>query len=238
MRSELMEYKADNFIMEGFVASNPSSSPQPLVLVVHDWAGMRELAQEKAMYFAKQGFVGFAVDLYGKGKRGHDTDKSINMQLFGELMKDRAGIPKRLQAALDCACKIEKINTNKIMMIGFCMGGLCTLDFARSGAKITGAVSVHGILSTQDTTNNNKIQAKILVLHGHEDKSVNSQHVLEFEKEMTSKGVDWQMHIFSKTMHAFTNPKANDAEAGLMFNASANSRTWAIVRTFTDEIFA
>lgn len=178
----------------------------------------------------------FAVDLYGKGKRGSDTDKSINQRLMGELLQDRSVVVPRLQAALDCALQHAKIDKNKIMLIGFCMGGLCALDFARSGAKVAGVVSVHGIF-TPPSAGDKKILAKVLAIHGHEDKSVSPQSVLAFETEMTKAAADWQLHVFGNTMHAFTNPKANDKEAGLMYSQKADARTWSIVRTFTDELF-
>lgn len=238
MSTKFIDYELDGFQMEGFIAIGESSLDlQPLVLVVHDWTGNRELAQEKARYFAKQGFVGFAVDLYGKGKRGSDTDKSLNQQLMGELLQDRKVVVPRLQAALDCALKNANIDKNKIMLIGFCMGGMCALDFARSGAKVAGVVSVHGIFTPPANVQDQKIMAKVLAIHGHEDKSVPPQSVLAFETEMTNASADWQLHVFGNTMHAFTNPKANDKEAGLMYSQKADARTWSIVRTFTDELF-
>lgn len=238
MQTDYIDYHSNGLTMRGFVARNTTEAEQPLVLIVHDWSGCRELAEEKAKYFAKQGFVGFAVDLYGIGRRGSDTDKSINQDLMSEVMADRAVIVTRLQAALDTAKQLPHVAKNKIMVIGFCFGGLCALDFARSGAEVTGVVSVHGVLLRPETTGNAKINAKILALHGYEDKSEPPGNLAEFHAEMASRGADWQTHVFGNTMHAFTNPKANDPAAGLMFNSLSDSRTWAIVKTFTDEIFA
>ncbi len=237
MHTEFIDYHLDGLLMEGFLAAEQkdNSVAKPLVLVVHDWTGNRELAQEKARYFAEQGFVGFAVDLYGKNKRGSDTDKSINQKLLSELMQQRHMVVPRLQAALDCVKQHVQIDPQKIMLIGFCMGGLCVLDFARSGAKVAGVVSVHGLLHPPQNTAKN-IVAKVLVLHGYEDKSVAPPQVMDFAAEMTKNNADWQIHIFGNTYHAFTNPKANDLAAGLMFNSNANNRTWDLVRDFTTEI--
>lgn len=239
MNTESVTYELNGLEMEGFLAVGESVSPtQPLVLVIHDWTGNRDFAQEKARYFAKQGFASFAIDLYGKGKRGSDTDKSINQKLFNELLSDRAQIVPRIQAALDCAKANAKVDDKKIMLIGFCMGGLCALDYARSGAEISGIVSVHGVLFAPEHKIKNDIKAKILVLHGHEDKMVRPTNVVEFETEMTEAKADWQVHTFGNTYHSFTNPKSNDMESGLVYNQIANTRTWNLVRNFTDEIFA
>jgi len=238
MKTQLIDYKDKDFVMEGFVAIGEGSlEKQPLVLIVHDWSGNNEFVQDKARYFAKQGFIAFAVDLYGKGKRGSDTDKSINQALLNELMQDRGTIVTRLQAALDCALGISKVDLSKVLAIGFCLGGLCVLDFARSGAALSGVVSVHGLLHPPEASNKT-IKAKVLVLHGNKDQMVSRQQVAAFSNEMTMANVDWQVHVFGNTQHAFTNPKANDPVAGLVYSPSANSRTWALVRNFTDELFS
>mgnify|MGYP002133013334 CR=1 FL=1 len=238
METQIIEYECDNLTMEGFLAIGESHlSKQPLVLVVHDWSGQRAFAQEKAKYFAKQGFVGFAVDLYGKGKRGSDTDNSLNQSLLNELLQDRNVIIARLQAALDYCLQLAMVDAQKVMAIGFCMGGMGVLDFARSGADIHGVISIHGILGAPQNAVANKINAKVLVLQGHEDKLANPQQILEFETEMTNKQVDWQLHLFGNAAHAFTNPKADDKSAGLLFDPLANARTWELVRNFTTEIF-
>lgn len=239
MNTELISYTYDGLEMEGSITiSDIGAAAKPLVLLIHDWTGHREFIQEKAKYFAKQGFNAFAVDLYGKGKRGSDTDKAQNQTLLSELLANRGSISARINAGLDCALQNGNIDQSKIMVLGFCMGGLCALDYARSGANVAGIVSIHGLLHPPEHNSQNAIKAKILVMHGHEDKSVPPDTVLAFEQEMTKRSADWQMHIFGNTYHAFTNPKAQDMVAGLVYDEKANNRTWAIIRSFTDEIFA
>lgn len=236
MQTKLIDYKTQDFVMEGFIAIGESAKPlQPLILIVHDWSGHNEFVEDKARYFAKQGFVAFAVDLYGKGQRGSATDKGINQKLMGKLMHDRAVIVTRLQAAIDCALANAPVDPDKIMALGFCMGGLAVLDFARSGVNINGVISVHGLLHPPQQSNN-AIKAKVLVLQGQQDPMVDSQQLQAFEEEMTQAQVDWQLHMFGNTYHAFTNPNANDPAMGLLYSATANSRTWALVRSFTDEL--
>lgn len=238
MYSEAISYDFEGLEMEGYLAKQQADDPMPLVLIIHDWTGNREFSQEKARYFAKQGFVAFALDLYGKGNRGSDTDKSINQKLLSELLKDRASIVPKITAGLNCAMQHAHIVPKKVMLIGFCMGGMCALDYARSGVDCAGVVSVHGLLHPPHTKTAAEIKAKVLVMHGFEDKSVPGSQVLSFAEEMTKHKADWQIHMFGNTYHAFTNPKAKDLEAGLMYNQDADSRTWAIIRTFTDEILS
>jgi dienelactone hydrolase len=239
MQAQIIEYRCEDLVMEGFLAIGDTVlEKQPLVLIAHDWSGQREFVQDKAKYFAKQGFIGFAVDLYGKGKRGSDTDKSINQKLLNELLQDRKVIVTRMQAALNYALDLPTVDKDRIMAVGFCMGGMSVLDFARSGVEIGGVVSIHGILGQPEPASSKPIKAKVLVLQGHDDPMATPQQIIDFEAEMTKKSVDWQVHVFGNTVHSFTNPKADDVNAGLLFASSANARTWELVRNFTTELFA
>ena len=112
----------------------------------------------------------------------------------------------------------DMIGRSALGAMGFCFGGLCALDLARSGADLKGVVSLHGILSAPKGMKHSKIKASILVLHGHDDPLVPPERVFDFEKEMTQAQVDWQIHIYGHTMHAFTNPAASLPDKGLMFN--------------------
>ena len=47
----------------------------------------------------------------------------------------------------------------------------------------------------------------MLVLHGHDDPMVPVEQVNGFEDEMTKAKADWQLNVYSQTMHGFTNPK-------------------------------
>jgi len=40
------------------------------------------------------------------------------------------------------------VDPGRIAAIGYCLGGLCVLELARSGADVRAVVSFHGILKT------------------------------------------------------------------------------------------
>lgn len=238
MEQTSIEYQVDNLKMQGYYARQTPTKPQPLVIVVHDWSGNREYAQEKARYFAEQGYLGFAVDLYGKDKRGSYQNRALNQHLFGELLHDRRVIVPRLQAGLNCAISLGNVDTSRILAIGFSMGGLSVLDLARSGANILAVISVYGIFTPPNYQSNNKITAKVLALHGYDDPSATPKSMMEFATEMTARKVDWQLHVFGNTMHAFTNPEAHDPNVGAVYNPTNDKRTWEIVDNFVKEVFS
>jgi len=132
---------------------------------------------------------------------------------------------------------LDQVDTSKVGAMGYCFGGMCVLELARAGADVGGVVSIHGIFSA-GTEPNALISAKVLCLHGHDDPMVPPEQVLAFEQEMSGAGVDWQVHAYGGTMHAFTNPDANNPDFGAVFNPAANQRASRSIENFWTEIFS
>ncbi len=64
------------------------------------------------------------------------------------------------------------------------------------------------------------------------------QNLLDFAKEMSAAGADWQVHAYGNTMHAFTAPGANMPDRGVLYNADAARRSWITIENFFEEVFA
>ena len=143
-----------------------------------------------------------------------------------------------MRAALDVLRSQPQCDPKRIAAIGYCFGGTCVLELARSGADVLGVVSFHGGLSTANPADAKNIHGKVLVLHGGDDPHVPPKEVEAFEEEMRAAGVDWQLVAYGGAVHAFTNPAAgNDKSRGAAYNATADRRSWEAMRVFLTEIF-
>ncbi len=236
MITKHIDYQDGDAVLEGYLAYNETDKQQPAVLVAHDWSGRRDFACKAAERVAAMGYVGFALDMYGKGVFGADGDVEGNGALMSPYATDRALLRQRVNAALQAVRRLPQVDSSKIAAMGYCFGGLCVLELARSGADVQGVISIHGIFAPGNVTNE-QITAKVLCLHGHDDPMVPPDQVLAFETEMTQAGVDWQIHVYGDTMHAFTNPVANNPDFGTVYKAVAANRAYQSVVNFLDEIF-
>ncbi|CAM2919632.1 dienelactone hydrolase family protein [Legionella worsleiensis] len=222
--------------LHGFLAFDEQNlTPRPAVIVAHDWTGRNDFACQKARMLAEMGYVGFALDAYGQGRQGANNDEK--MALMQPLIADRSLLRDRLLAAYHAVAARPEVDKSRIAVIGFCFGGLCALDLARSGADLKGVVTFHGILNKPEHLDSAPIKAKILVLHGYDDPMVKPEQVNVFCQEMTQAKVDWQVHMYGQVQHAFTNPQAHDTSLGLMFNSLAEQRSWLAMQHFLYEIF-
>ncbi|ASF45327.1 dienelactone hydrolase family protein [Methylovulum psychrotolerans] len=232
-----INYLDGDTVLEGFFAFDDTlQGRRPAVLIAPTWAGRDSFADDKAKQLAQQGYLGFALDMYGAGKVGSSPEE--NGHLMQPFIEDRALLQRRIKAALASVRLLPWVDDSNIAAIGFCFGGLCVLDLARSGAALKGVVSFHGLLGAPNNLAGQTITAKVLALHGHDDPMGPPAQALAFEQEMTAVGADWQLHTYGHTLHAFTNPQANNPAFGTVYQADAARRSWRAMGNFLEEIFA
>lgn len=187
MHTEYIEYQDKDAALEGYLAYEPANGETlPTIIIAHAWRGRDEFVCQKAEALAQLGYVGFALDLYGKDVLGHSVEE--NTRLMKPFIEDRALLRQRLTVAFETVQTLDIVDSHRIGIIGYCFGGLCALDLARSGADIKGVVSFHGLLHAPENLPSKPIQAKILALHGHNDPMVPPEQVAAFAKENVSNG--------------------------------------------------
>jgi dienelactone hydrolase len=236
IQTRLVEYLDGDTVLEGLLAwDDADDTPRPGILVAHAWSGRSEFEDNKACKLAELGYVGFALDLYGKGVRGSNPEE--NSALMQPFLDDRPALQQRMIASLGTMRSQPEVHESSLAAIGFCFGGLCVLDLARSGEELAGVVSFHGLFSSPGNTADNRIKAKILALHGWDDPMGTPDQVTALAAELTAMGADWQIHAYGNTLHAFTNPAANDPELGTVYDATADRRSWAAMQDFLSELF-
>ncbi len=232
-----IDYEHGGTALEGVLAlDDAAAGPRPAVLVAHAWAGRSDFEVEAAKKLAGLGYAGFALDLYGKGVLGSSTQE--NQKLMTPFMEDRAMLQARLLHAVDLVKGLDEVDAGKVAAIGYCFGGLCVLDIARAGGDVRGVASFHGLFAAPGNTAGNRIAAKVVAYHGWDDPMAKPEDAVALANELTEAGADWQLHAYGGTMHAFTNPEANDPDFGTVYNATAAERSWASLVEFLKECFA
>ena len=237
IQSKLIEYSDGDHLMEGYMAWDDSiSGERPGVLIGHAWAGRGEFECQKARDIAALGYVGFALDVYGKGVLGTRPEQKTG--LMKPFLDDRAMLQRRMAQIFELVRSQEVVDASRVAAMGFCFGGLCVLDLARTGADLRGATCFHGLFSPAPNLSGRKIQAKVLALHGWDDPMVTPDQVVALGAEMTAAGADWQIHAYGQTSHAFTNPAANNPELGRVYNEVADRRSWQALENVLSEVLA
>jgi len=238
IHTQLVEYKQGDTVLEGYLAYDDAvKGKRPGVLVVHAWMGLDDNARHRAEMLAQLGYVAFAADIYGKGVRPANRDEAG--KLAGKYKTDRALLRARVNAGLDQLAKDPHVDATKTAAIGYCFGGTTVLELARSGARVAGVVTFHGGLDSPAPADAKNIKGKVLVLHGAADPFEKPGDFAAFQKELADAKVDWQLVQYGGAVHCFTDHTAgSDTSSGCAYDAAADARSWAAMRTFFDELFA
>jgi len=232
-----IEYQEGGVTLEGYLAVDTATTkPRPAVAVAHAFGGRGEHECERARQLAAMGYVGFALDVYGKGVLARDVAES--MELMTPLLNDRALLLRRMSAGLDALRVQPEVDGARMAAVGYCFGGLCVLDLARSGADVRGVASFHGMFDPPTTASAAAINAKILILHGWSDPMVLPQDVVNLGAELTNAKADWQIHGYGGTLHGFTQPTSIDHARGVVYDPRAERRSWQALENFLDEVLA
>ncbi|NBA97351.1 dienelactone hydrolase family protein [Pseudomonas sp. R5(2019)] len=211
-------------------------SAQPGLLMAPNWMGISAGAERIAKAVAAEGYVVLIADLYGQAVRPGNGDEAGAAMM--PLKNDRAELRKRMQAALEQLQGQGKaaVDTARLASFGFCFGGCCSLELARTGAPLKAAVSFHGTLDTPNPADAHNIQGAVLVLHGADDPLVPKEQLPAFEAEMNAAKIDWQLLSYGGAVHSFTDPEAN-MPGKMMYNAKVSARAFRSMHNLLAEVF-
>lgn len=235
IKTQVIEYKQGDTVLEGFLAwDDASTARRPAVIVVHEWWGNNDYSRQRARQMAELGYVGFAIDMFGKGNITTEVPKA---QEWAGLYRTTPVGLDRAKAALETLKAQPTVDPNRIAAIGYCFGGSVSLQMARAGLPIVGIVSFHGGLANPNPPAS-QIKAKVLVCHGADDPFVPQTDVTAFMDEMKKSNADWQLIQYSGAVHTFTNPDAGKAGLqGVAYNKNADVRSWEAMKDFLTEVF-
>jgi dienelactone hydrolase len=227
------EFEGEN--LESVFVGRRDAAPRPAVILIPTVMGVSDLEIGFGRQLVELGYNALVADLFGKEFHGAPRDTC-----FGEMTRlrgDRAALRRRLQHVLQVARDIDEVNNDQIVVAGYCFGGQCALDLARSGADVAAAVSFHGLFDPPGLPKE-KISAKVVCFHGWDDPMVPPDAVVALGQELTEAGSDWQIHAYGHVGHGFTNPKASELQIdGVAYNALAAERSWTSFINLLEELF-
>ncbi|NBV28249.1 dienelactone hydrolase family protein [bacterium] len=209
------------------------------IIVYPAFEGLSDFALDYAHDLCLQGYIVLAADIYGNAQSASTIPDCF--ELIGPFLQDRALVRRRAQSAFQALQLEPLVNKDNIGAIGFCFGGQCMLELARSGASLKAGVSAHGIL-TASRLQTYPIKSHLLILHGFADPQVPINDILSFTDEVTVANCpDWQIIMMSHAQHSFTDPKTGtfdpdlERSMGRVYNHQAAMRVKKYAMDFFKE---
>lgn len=235
MASTLISYRDKEQALEGYFVAPKSVVHLPGVLIAPTWLNVEEGTCRRADRIADEGYAVFVADLFGAGIRPRPPQSPLSV--VAPFLSDRLLFRRRLLAGL-AALSIQS-DERKIAAVGYCLGGCGVLELARSGARLRGVVSLHGMLNTSLPAEPGKTKAKILVLHGDADPLVPLSEINGFVNEMRAAQANWEINTYGNAKHSFTGEGIRGTpgpEAGV--HSQSEQRSWQATLRFLQEVLA
>jgi dienelactone hydrolase len=234
MHAESVEYQHAGRRYVGHLALPDGDDIRSAVLVCHEGPGLDEHAKQRAERLANLGYVAFALDYHGDGQPLDISEVRSRLTPMMESPEITRGLG---HAGLDVLLAHRRTDPSRVAAIGFCFGGTMALELARDGADLQAVVGFHSGLQTarpQDATN---IRGVVLVCLGADDPLIPTQQRLDFEDEMRAGGVDWRVNVYGRSVHSFTNQRADDLGfPGIAYHGPTDARSWRAMLDVFDEV--
>jgi carboxymethylenebutenolidase len=218
--------KAGDEEFKAFVAVPEGKGPFPGIVVIQEWWGLNDWIKENAKRFAGKGFVAIAPDLY-HGKVTDDPKEAA--QLIKGLPKDRA--IRDLKATVDKLVAMDNVQKDKIGCIGWCMGGMYSLQAALNDDRMKACAMCYGAVVT-DADKLKPLKARVLGVFGEDDKGIKAAGVKTFEEALKTAGKSVeQIKIYQGAGHGFMRP-ANGTTKNPEYREMAAMDAWQLIDAF------
>lgn len=237
MPMQPMELVHDGKRLIGQVASPTGSGPFPAVMVMHSGVGMGEFNFDVARKLAERGYLAVATDMYGP--EVDLTSAESYGGAFQALLDAPDTLRSRVVAWFDAVAAREDVDASRIAAIGYCFGGYCVLELARSGADCRAVVSYHGLLTTHAPAQPGAVKAHVAAYCGANDPYAPLEHITALRKELAAAGASFTVTVYGDAEHGFTDPDAaSHGRPGISYNAIAAKTSWAGTLALLDEVLA
>jgi dienelactone hydrolase len=235
MHIEDIPYTVNGESMLGHLAfDDHRAGLKPAVLVSHEGPGLDGHAKAIAEKLAGMGYTAFALDYHGNGE---PPSMGQAMERIGAFRDDPDRACALALAGLDVLLAQPSTDPHRVAAIGYCYGGLLSLELARTGANVKAVVGFHPGFGPPRTEASRRIRARILMCCGTEDPFATRDQRAAFEVEMCEASVsDWSLELYGGVGHSFTNPAADMAGIpGVEYNAMAERRSWKSMLALLEE---
>ncbi|MDA8020346.1 MAG: dienelactone hydrolase family protein [Thermoanaerobaculia bacterium] len=232
VQTETREYQVGDTTLRGLIAWDSSvEGKRPGVLVVHEWWGHNDYAQQRAKQLAAEGFTAFALDMYGAGKVSEHPDDARKFMMA--LLSDLAVAEQRFNAGLQVLKEHPSVDAERTAAIGYCLGGSLALYMGRQGADLDAVFSFHGSLQlvtqAEGEASGDALPA-MFVFTGGADPMIPGDQVSEFLGAMLKVQAEVHVTSYPQAQHSFTVPEATERgqKLGMPFayDAEADADSW------------
>jgi carboxymethylenebutenolidase len=192
------------------------------VLVIHELYGLNDHIRSVADRLGVQGYSALAVDLFSGGNR----TICLLRVMAGFMLRplDNSGL-RDLQESIAWLKQRPQIDSSRIGVIGFCMGGGYALALACVDGDIKAAAPFYGMNPRPLSA----VAEACPIVGSYPEKDFTRQAAEKLERALTDYGVAHEIKIYANTKHSFFN------DQGKAYDPAAARDSWERTLRFFEE---
>jgi len=201
----------------------------PGIIVFQDAYGVNDQLRDISRRFAGLGFTAIAPELYHRTQHGlvgayDGRDDALRNRGKDDLTP--AGTVADVRAAYDWLAHEKSVATDRIVAVGFCMGGR-TVFVANAEVPLRAGISFYGGGIAPGLLGRAPQQhGRLLMFWGGLDKHIKAEHRRAVDDALTAAAKDHTQVVFAKAEHGFFGHHQP------AYNADAARNAWALLVEF------
>jgi carboxymethylenebutenolidase len=222
MERRMVEFDVKGGKAQGYLASKATDEVKPGLVIIHEWWGLNDHIKDIAGRFAGEGYVALAPDLYD-GKLAKDPEEA------GRLMQglDQGQAVDILKSAVEFLKGQDSVDSDKIGVTGFCMGGSFALLLACYSIDIKAVAPFYGDVPGDEVLKG--LSAPVLFIGAENDLWITQDKMNRLKESLTKHGKEGEVKVYGGVGHAFFNDTRPDA-----YDEGAAKDAWEQVKRFFD----
>lgn len=183
--------------IRAYVARPATPGNYPVVIMIHEFWGVRADLLGKADALAAEGYIVIAPDVF----RGRTTEW-IPSAIYNVVSTPAAQVVSDLDAVYAWLETQPDARLDRVGILGFCFGGGTALRYSLHNPRLASTVILYGTLIT-DPEQLKSLPGPVLGIFGGADQSIAVEEVKAFEVALTALGVPHEISIYEGQPHAF-----------------------------------
>ena len=183
--------------VRAYVARPQGAGPYPVVIMLHEWWGIKPDIIAKADALAADGYIVIAPDLY----RGITTSW-IPTAIYQVSTVATTQIDTDLDSVVTWASAQPDVDAKRIAVMGFCFGGGTALRYAVQTPAITATAILYGAVIT-DPTLLKQLNGPVLGIFGTADTMIPVSEAQALDNALLSAGIPHDIQLYDGAGHAF-----------------------------------
>jgi carboxymethylenebutenolidase len=228
----MVDVPAADGIADSYLVVPEGDGPFPVVLLFEDAFGLRPRLFEMAERIAaEKGYAVFAPNILYRGGRCPQIDMADladpdkRGEIFGKIMPfvqqlTAATIAADTQSYLDYLAALPEVDTDRVVVIGYCMGGTNALRAIEAYPDRIKAVATFHAGNTGEA----------YFAHADQDHAMSADQIKVLEAALDEAGVRYTSELYEGAPHGFT---MSDTAA---YHAEGERRHWENLFALLDRV--